>query len=374
MTPRRVLLVFTILNRGGAETMAMNYYRHIDRNRLQFDFLVHREEPGVYEEEIRALGGRIFRLPPISLRRLGDYRKAVAAFFDAHPEYELVHGHCSELGYWIYREAARRKLPFIAAHAHSSPHGIYKNSLPRFILKRLMRPYLTHRFTCSERCGRWLFGRKGMRDAVVVRNAIDVERFRHSAEKRAQIRRDMGWEDRLVVGHVGNFSWPKNHDFLLRVFAELQKSRPDALLVLIGTGGEHEPRIRAEASRPEWRGSVRLLGGRNDIPDLMQGLDVFAFPSLFEGFSVAMLEAQAAGLPIVASDRVPSEGAVAPDGARFLSLKESPALWAEALAQRACTDSAKRAFAADAVRNAGFDITANAARLQKIYLEQEARR
>ena len=199
-------MVFTIMNRGGAETMVMNYYRHIDRRRLQFDFLVHRETPGIYEEEIRELGGRIYRLPPITLSGLAAYRREVARFFDEHPEYRLVHGHCSELGYWVYREAAARNIPFIAAHAHSSPLGMDKNSLFRFLLKHLMRPYLTHRFTCNELCGRWLFGRKGMKDAVVVRNAIDAGKFSYSPETRERVRREMGWEGKLVAGHTGNFS------------------------------------------------------------------------------------------------------------------------------------------------------------------------
>lgn len=366
MTPRRVLLVFTIMNRGGAETMVMNYYRHIDRSRLQFDFLVHREEPGVYEEEIRALGGRIFRLPPLSLLRLSEYRKAVAAFFDAHPEYELVHGHCSELGYWIYREAAARKLPFIAAHAHSSPHGIDKNSLPRFVLKHLMRPFLTHGFTCNELCGRWLFGRRGAKNAVIVRNAIDANHFRYSQETRAAVRSDMGWEGRLVVGHVGNFSWPKNHDFLLSVFRALRKIRPKALLVLIGSGGENEAHVRAEAAQAEWNGSIRLLGGRDDVAELLQGVDVFAFPSCFEGFGIAMLEAQAAGLPVVASDRVPGDAAVVPGSADFLSLKASPETWAEAIARKA--DTWRRADTFSLLRDAGYDIARNAERLQELYL------
>lgn len=368
MNPQRVLMVFTIMNRGGAETMVMNYYRHIDRSRLQFDFLVHRETPGIYEEEIRELGGRIYRLPPISLSGLSAYKKKVARFFDEHPAYRLVHGHCSELGYWVYREAATRNIPFIAAHAHSSPLGMDKNSLPRFVLKHLMRPFLTHRFTCNELCGRWLFGRKGAKDAIVVRNAIDAAAFKYSPETRNRIRRDMGWEGRLVVGHIGNFSWPKNHEFLLRVFRSLRAARPEALLALAGSGGEKEGRVREESQRPEWQGSIRLLGGRDDIPALLQGMDVFVFPSWFEGFGIAMLEAQAAGLPVLASDRVPADAAVAPGHVHFLSLKKSPTAWAAAIGNLA--DGWQRKDTCAVIREAGLDIVSNAEKLQELYLEQ----
>lgn len=368
MTPQRVLMVFTIMNRGGAETMVMNYYRHIDRGRLQFDFLVHRETPGIYEEEIRELGGRIYRLPPITLSGLAGYREKIAAFFDEHPEYRLVHGHCSELGYWVYREAAARNIPFIAAHAHSSPLGIDKNSLSRFVLKHLMRPYLTHRFTCNELCGRWLFGRKGVRDAIVVRNAIDADKFRYSPEVRERVRKEMGWEGKLVVGHIGNFSWPKNHEFLLRVFHALLAVRPDALLALAGSGGDGEEKIRKEAQRPEWGGKIRLLGGRDDVAALVQGMDVFVFPSWFEGFGIAMLEAQAAGLPVVASDRVPEDGAVVPGHVNFLSLKEAPSAWARKIAELA--DGWQRTDTSAVIRKAGLDIVQNAKKLQELYLSQ----
>ena len=324
MTPQRVLMVFTIMNRGGAETMVMNYYRHIDRRRLQFDFLVHRETPGIYEEEIRELGGRIYRLPPITLSGLAAYRREVARFFDEHPEYRLVHGHCSELGYWVYREAAARNIPFIAAHAHSSPLGMDKNSLFRFLLKHLMRPYLTHRFTC--------------------------------------------WEGKLVAGHTGNFSWPKNHEFLLRVFQAFLGLHPDSLLVLAGSGGEKEEQVRQEAERAEWRGRIRLLGGRDDIPDLLQGMDVFVFPSWFEGFGIAMLEAQAAGLPVLASDRVPEDAAVVPGHVSFLSLRESPEVWARKMEELA--RGWRRNDTAAAIRQAGLDIAGNAQKLQEFYLEQ----
>ena len=162
-----------------------------------------------------------------------------------------------------------------------------------------------------------------MKDAVVVRNAIDAGKFSYSPETRERVRREMGWEGKLVAGHTGNFSWPKNHEFLLRVFQAFLGLHPDSLLVLAGSGGEKEEQVRQEAERAEWRGRIRLLGGRDDIPDLLQGMDVFVFPSWFEGFGIAMLEAQAAGLPVLASDRVPEDAAVVP-GHGFLSLRGIP--------------------------------------------------
>ncbi len=348
--------------------MVMNYYRRMDRGKLQFDFLVHRDTPGIYEEEIRRLGGRIYRLPPITLRGLAAYQEKIAAFLTdiRNTSWFTAIVPSWATGYIVRRR--RGNIPFIAAHAHSSPVGIDKNSLFRFVLKHLMRPCLTHRFTCNELCGRWLFGRRGARDAIVVRNAIDAGRFTYSQEVRERVRKEMGWEGRLVVGHIGNFSWPKNHEFLLRVFRALLAVRPDALLALVGSGGEGEGRIRQEAERPEWGGSIRLLGGRDDVAALVQGMDVFVFPSRFEGFGIAMLEAQAAGLPVVASDRVPGDGAVVPGHVNFMSLKKSPAAWARKIAELA--DGWQRTDASAFIREAGLDIVRNAEKLQELYLSQ----
>ena len=151
--PIRVLQVFSILNRGGGETMIMNYYRHIDRSRVQFDFLVHREEPGAYEEEIKTLGGRIFRIPPITSPV--RHARAVRAFFDDHPEFRIIHGHVSELGYFIYREAAKRHVPCIIAHAHNARCSLDLKWPFRALLKRLIRSYISCGMTCGLDAARW---------------------------------------------------------------------------------------------------------------------------------------------------------------------------------------------------------------------------
>ena len=122
--PIRILMLFTIMNRGGAETMVMNYYRHIDRNRVQFDFMVHRQERGAYDDEIEAMGGKIYRMIPLHPFTFNTYRKQISDFFDQHPEYRIIHGHCSESGYFVYREAAGRRVPVIIAHAHNA-HALF---------------------------------------------------------------------------------------------------------------------------------------------------------------------------------------------------------------------------------------------------------
>lgn len=364
-------MIFTVLDRGGAETMVMNYFRKIDRKKVVFDFLVQRARRGAYEDEVESLGGKIFRLPPLHPLGLKKYRRAVSAFFDAHPEYGMVHGHCSELGYFVYREARRRGLEFIAAHAHNTPHGWDLKTPVRNVLKRLMRPHLTHYFTCSKSSAGWLFGRKIAGQAIFLPNAIDSEAFAYNRAIRERIRRLEGWNGRFVVGNVGRFSRQKNHLFLIDVFAHVVRREPSALLVLVGGSGEMEQRVRKKVARCGIERNVVFAGSRRDISELLQGMDVFLFPSRFEGLSVAMLEAQAAGLMVINSTSIPSEGAIIPELVDSLSLRLPPAAWAEEVLK--VREEKPRKDRSSEIAHAGFDINSNAEWLQDFYLKQRRR-
>lgn len=360
-------MLFTILNRGGAETMVMNYYRHIDRSRLQFDFLVHRSEPGAYEAEIRRLGGRIYRLMPLSPLTLPAYIRQVARFFDEHPGYRIVHGHCSELGYYIYREAARRHIPVIIAHAHNTCET-FNLKLPfRTWLKHRMQPYLTHRFACGRDAAQYLFGAEGAKTAVMQHNAIDTAAFRFDPEVRKKVREELRLApDELAVGHVGRFYRQKNHGFAVRVFEAFHRLRPRTKLLLVGEG-DLMPHVRRQVEEAGLSGSVLFLGSRSDVPQLLSAMDMFLFPSQWEGLPVSFVEAQASGLPCLASDRVPREAALT-DLVHFEPLGLAPAGWAARMESVAGL-AADRTLYADRVAAAGYDIGSNAAWLQQLYMQ-----
>lgn len=365
--PVRVLNLFTIMNRGGAETMVMNYYRHIDRTRVQFDFLVHREERGAYEDEIESLGGRIYRMMPVRPWTAHAYRQAVRAFLAEHPEYRILHSHMSELGLYAFQEAARAGIPVRICHAHNAPHGIDIKSPVRWYMKTRMRPYITHRFMCGYESGLWLYGKKYAGSFVQMNNAIDAAAFRYDAECRAQVRASLGLSpDALTVGHVGRFNYQKNHPFLLQAFAALVRQEPSAVLMLVGDG-EDRPAAEAMARDLHIEDSVRFLGTRADIPDLLQAMDVFAFPSHFEGLSVASVEAQAAGLPCLISDGVPIE-CKKTDLVRVLSLSDGADAWGTELLGMAREGRNSRRDRTEDIRAAGFDIAGNARWLQDFYL------
>ena len=362
--PIRVLNMFTIMDRGGAETMAMNYYRHIDRTKVQFDFLVHREQHGAYDDEIEALGGRIYRMCPIYPQNFTRYKRDLRAFFQAHPEYKIIHSHMSELGYFAFREAERQGVPVRICHAHSFPHEYDVKMIVRTYFKKRMMPYLTHLFMCGEDSGRWLYGRKNEERFVMLNNAIDSASYSYNANIREDVRKQLCLTNELIVGHVGRFSQAKNHPFMLKIFASLLEKEPNAVLLLVG-GGEDMPKIQAKAQALGIAEHVRFLGVRSNVADLMQAMDVFVFPSLYEGLPVTMVEAQAAGLPCLISDKVPPECILTDGLVDVLPLSAAPETWADKILQKRDFPRTDRRTE---IAAHGFDITTEAIKLQEFYI------
>ena len=361
--PIRVLNLFTIMDRGGAETMVMNYYRKIDRSKVQFDFLVHRQQRGAYEDEIEALGGRIYRMSPIYPQNFRKYKKELRAFFQEHPEYRIIHAHMSELGYFAFREAARQGVPVRICHAHNAPHGFDLKMIVRTYFKKRMMPYVTHLFMCGIESGRWLFGEENESRFIMLNNAIDAAAYSYDPRRRQAVRQDLGLTGELVVGHVGRFNKQKNHPFLIELCAALLKREPNAVLLLVG-GGEDQPRIEQKVRDLGIAERVRFLGVRSDVADLMQAMDVFAFPSLFEGLPVTMVEAQAAGLPCLISDGIPQECILTQGLVEIVPLAAGPEAWAErVLEKRNFPRTDRRAE----IAAHGFDITTEAIKLQEFY-------
>lgn len=365
MEPIRVLMLFTNMNRGGAESMVMSYYRNIDRTKVQFDFLVHRPERGAYEDEIEQLGGRVYRLIPFHPFTFVKYKKLVSQFFDEHPEYQIIHGHCSELGFFIYKEASRRGILHIIAHAHNA-HALYDMKWPfRTWFKHRMRKYLTHEFTCGQEAAVWLFGRKLAKKAVLQRNAIDTQLFRFDVENRVRIRMEFGIaDDTVLIGHVGRFEKQKNHSFLIDVFEKVVSLHPKARLLLIGGTGNLEGNVRAKVKEKGLTKNVIFAGTRSDVPQILSAMDVFLFPSFMEGMSLSMLEAQCAGLPCLVSDSIPKEISVT-DLITYYSLNRSAEDWANLLLK---LPEVNRDVYYKKVAEAGYDIKQNAEWLQSYYL------
>lgn len=360
MEPIRVLQVVTIMNRGGLETMLMNYYRKIDRSKIQFDFMVHREERGDYDNEIEAMGGRIYRMNQI---KPGNYRKyftQLDRFFLEHKNYKVVHSHINENSGFVLRTSKKYNIPCRIAHSHLADLKLDYKYLFRLYGRSKLNSNVTEYFACSKDAGEWLF-KNPKKDIVVLNNAVDTDMFRPKEHIRNKIRKELNIEDNFVIGHVGRFNPQKNHEFLVDVFNEILKVKNDAVLLLIGEGYLWD-KIKDKVNNLGLNENVKFLGLRSDISDLMQGIDLFLFPSLFEGLPVVLVEAQAAGLKCVTSTGVTKETDLT-NSLEFYDLNLSPKEWAEKIIR---LDTAKKDNS-EILRNKRYDSSTNIKWLVNFY-------
>lgn len=381
MEPIRILQVFTIMNRGGAESMIMNYYRHIDRTKVQFDFLVHRKESAAYDEEIESLGGCIYRMPPINPFAPKKYYDQLRAFFREKSEYKIVHSHLNTFSSFPLKIAQEFSIPCRIAHAHIAIDKIkmatllkgnesLSETLKKIIklyLKTKVKTYATHYFSCGKKAGTWLFGPHTSFE--IMNNAIDVAAFSYDETIAHQYRKKLGIENKFVIGHIGRFTSQKNHDFLLKVFAEVQKEKKDTLLLLVGDGPlrEKNEQLAKELKISE---NVMFLGVRPDIAALCQVMDVFVFPSFYEGLPVTLIEAQAAGIKVITSTAITNE-IVITNNVTQISLEEPIAIWTSKILSKEflfCTK--ENHYKEIAAHN--FDIKSNAKQAEIFYLTQSS--
>lgn len=375
--PLRILQVLTIMNRGGAETMIMNYYRNIDRTKVQFDFLLHRQEQGSFDEEIISLGGKIYRMNAISPKNYLNYRRSLSQFFDQHPEYKIVHSHLNALSFIILQIAKKKKIPIRIAHSHIAVEAFaikkiftpntdvkatIKDSIQSLIRHRV-RKYASHYFACGKKAAIWLYGKKNLEKVTIINNAIDSSRFTFNQNTRKKIRQNFQIpENAKLIGHVGRFDEQKNHFFIVKVFQELIKIESSAQLILIGDGGLR-PKIENLISETSLTSKVHFLGIREDIPELLQAIDIILFPSLYEGLPLTLIEAQAAGLKIVASDTVAKEvdltGLI-----MFKNLNEPAEKWAKLILENL---DYPRNNNHKLIVKGNYDINSNAKKLQQLY-------
>lgn len=359
MEPIRILHVVTYMGRGGLETMIMNYYRHMNRSLVQFDFLVHRDFRADYDDEIEALGGAIYRLPQL-VPWSATYRTALNTFFAEHPEYRVVHVHQDCLSSIILKAAAQNGVPVRIAHSHNANQDKNLKYPVKLWYRRSIPRYATELFACGKDAGDWMFRGAPYK---IINNAIDTATYAMSSKTRECVRRSLGLTDEFAVGHVGRFAPQKNHAFLLDAFAALVKYEPHAVLLLVGDGMEKE-KIHQKAMALGLSERIRFLGVRSDVAELMQAMDVFAFPSLYEGLGIVLVEAQAAGLPCVLSDTIPSDAHLT-DLVRVVPLSSGAETWAQVLLD---TRTLPRTDHRAEIAAHGFDITAEAKKLQEFYL------
>ena len=346
----RLLCIVSVMNAGGAETFLMKMLRRIDRERYMMDFCVNAEE-NFYREEIEALGGKIHVIPAKSKHPIGSFlalRRLVKR--EGYDRVIRVNEHSlSTLDLIAAKCGGAKHLAMRSSNA-SSPTRLSRLLHRLFFFLPRMIP--TVKFAPSTEAAEYTFGKGCVKKgrASLLHNGVDLSVYRYDDTARRDVRCELSLEGKTVVGHVGRFTGQKNHGFLLRVFKEMRENCPDAVLLLVGKG-EKEQEIRETAERLGIADAVILTGVRSDVPRVLSAMDVFVFPSLYEGMPNTVIEAQATGLPCVIADTITAEADVT-GIVTYRSLSDAPALWAETALR---VSRAPRCDTSEQMRRAGYD-------------------
>lgn len=362
----KVLMVLGNVGRGGSQAYTMNVFRNIDRTRFQVDFVASYLEENDYSDEIKNLGGKLYLLPRFNVLNYFSFRRSWNSFFDEH-HYDIVHGHATGVAS-IYLGIAKNKGIVTIAHSHSDGYrgNIFARML-KYILARKVRYVSDYWFACSSKAAERLFASeyKTYGNYFEMPNAIDVVQYKYNPQVRDNIRKSLDIGPQTVLyGHVGSFSVPKNHKFLLEVFKAVHEKNRDSKLLLLGSG-PLEAEILSYISSYNLTDSVILKGTVCNVTDYLHAMDAMIFPSLFEGFGIAVLEAESAGLYTIVSDRVPEEACIV-DSVIRLSLSAPLQTWVDTSLSIPALD---RGSYNDIIAKTKYNIKTSIKQLSDIYIK-----
>lgn len=365
----RILVFGMTENPGGVESFLVNYYRHINRDKIQFDFLCNSYNDVAYEQELIEMGARMFHITARS-ENLKKYKKELKNLFTEHyKEWKAIWVNVCSLANIDYLKLAKKYgIRKRIIHSHNSQNmdnklrGILHN-----INKKNITKYATDFWACSDDAAKWFYNE--LKNVVIIRNAIDVEKLSFDIDKRKKIRKNMGFNDSFIVGNVGRLHFQKNQKFVLDIFAEVIKRIPSAKLVLIGQG-EDEAKLKERCKQLKIEENVLFMGIQKNIDEWLSAFDVFLFPSLFEGLSIAALEAQASGIPVLASANVISKEAKLNENFKFYSLDNTARDWAKQLLylRENCKREAKKCVMQNFMQS-GYEINTEVKKLEKLLME-----
>lgn len=328
----RVLHVVTRMDRAGLENRLMDLYRNIDRSCVQFDFYTCSDKKGFYDEEVLKLGGKIYYSSRFRVKDMFKIPYRFKDFLLDHPEYTIVHCHLNQWCGLVLKGAKMAGVPIRIAHSRTALGKFNVKNAVKNVVKISVNKYCTHKMSVSEKAAIWLFGKRSVKkgEVYILPNAIDVSQYAFNRVIRNEYRNRLRVDDEtLVVIHVGNIRPEKNHRYLVDVFGALKALRANSKLVLVGSdymNGQIQEYVRKRKLEHD----VIMLGSRSDVSFLLQAGDVFVFPSVYEGFPGAVMEAQAAGLPCIISDSITSEVCITKTVLQ-LSIKSKPEVWANAI-------------------------------------------
>lgn len=348
---------------GGVETVVMNYYKNIDKTKVQFDFIFDNDSKDIPIDEIENLGGKVILIPPY--QKVFKYHKELKRLLK-DGKYKIVHSHINTLSVFSLLAAKCAGTSIRIAHSHSTTNKKEKN---KNLIKQVLRPFsklfATDYMCCSELAGRWLFGDKeyDKGNVYLLNNAIDLDKFKYNEKIREEVRKKLGIDDdAFVIGHIGRFITQKNHNKIIDVFFEYQKKNNNSVLLLIGEGKE-KINIKNKIEYLGIEKKVLFLGQRNDVNELFQGMDCFLFPSLYEGLGMVLIEAQCSNLKCVVSSEVPKAVKIS-DDLNFVDLSSTNDIWCEHLSKNARKDNTS------IISKCGYNLIIETKKLEDYYLER----
>ena len=357
----RVLEIVTYINGGGVDSVVYNYLSHMDTRDMEIELVaISMGKEQFREKMFKDLSVKIHYVPHNIFKRIKVVKDIIK-----HGRFDVVHAHCEFLSEWYLGIAKYYGVRIRIMHSHTANSRVsFYQHVYRPIGHIIAKLTSTGCFACGENAAISLWGCKYLKDGkcYIMHNAIEVQKFCFDDSIRRKMRDKMGWSNKWIIVSVARLTTPKNHIYTLKLFKEIHKKHNDALLILVGEGElRHELEIRI--LQLDIKDSVILLGNRDDIPAILSASDCFILPSLYEGFPVVAIEAQANGLPIIMSDNITKECGIT-DIATFLSLKDPYEKWEEALMRK---NSEDRKQYAKIVSDAGFNINEEAIKLKKYY-------
>lgn len=365
----RVLHIVHSMNRGGLETTLMNIFRNINRELIQFDFLVSIKDKGAYDDEIKSLGGNIYYVPPRSEGILQN-RKQLKTFFENHNYYKIIHQHVSSLSYVKpLKYAMKNSIPVRIVHSRNTMEGgSFIHKYLHLWNQKKIKSYATDFFACSDLAAKWLYGKKQYNkgEYKIINNGIMTEKFIFNIKVRESIRKEFGIENKFVIGHVGRFHPQKNHLYLIDIFKNFFETTPNSVLLLIGDGALRN-QIEEHIKKLNLTENVILTGVKENISELLQCMDIFVMPSFYEGLPGTIVEAQGAGLPCLISDKITRQVKIT-DLVHYESIDSDPSIWSNRIFQ-IINNFERRNTQSDLI-NAGFDMRYIAKELESFYLEK----
>jgi glycosyltransferase involved in cell wall biosynthesis len=366
MEPIRVLHMIGTLEIGGSQSFILNIYSNIDRNKLQFDFIVDHPDRMDYENDVKQLGARVYIMPKFNGKNIREIKKAWNRFFEDHPDYKVLHSHVRSYAS-IYLPIAKKHDVKTIIHSHSTSNGFGLLALVKSILQYPVRYQADYFMACSREAGEWLFGKKVCESNKfqVAKNAIDVKKYTFNERMRTEVRRELGLNDEFVLGYLARVVVPKNPFFIIDSMHEILKIKPTAKLLFVGDGDLLKS-VKEKARIVGIDGSIIFTGARTDVERMLSAMDCYLLPSIWEGLGISLIEAQSSGLKCLCSENIPS-AAIVTDLVQVIPLTEGSKNWAAKAVEN--DSDYKRENQYEKIKTAGYDIAENVEIMSSFYMK-----